>query len=481
MKKYLKSLFTISLLGILLTSCNETNPTSSSENNSSSNTTSKEENFYVVTWKNYDGTILEIDENVLKGSTPSYDGEIPLKNEDDKYTYTFNGWSPNLSEVISDITYTATFKEDLKIYNLVVTSLDTSKGNVSVKGTPNFGEEIVVNASPSEGYDFVGWYDDNNSLVSLDNPYTFKMPNHDYSLIAHFEVDEKTKWDINHGVVPTIDEENMQITYGLYPQTRVSDSTLIKSLESLAETSINDWYLFENEYYVKESAHLISDPTSNKKFDDGTDIVEGEKYWFKVEPIKWNIIQKNHSNNEYYLLTSLLLDTQPFNQSNSSKVVEGETIYANNYEHSQIRSWLNETFFNKAFALNNSYINEILVDNSGASTDKTDNPYVCSNTLDKIFLPSYKDLTNEEYGFSSNRLSKDENRVAKTTDYSRIKGAFAPTKSNSSGCYWTRSPYDISGGNYIWYGASDGSLMQQSATWTYLCVRAAINITINNL
>lgn len=479
MKKHLKSIFTISLLGMLLTSCNEFNSTSSSEINPTSDTS--EEISYVVTWKNYDGTILEIDENVLKGSSPSYDGEIPLRNEDDKYTYTFNGWSPSLSEVTSDITYTATFKEDLKYYSFVVTSQDTSKGNVSVVGTPNFNNDIVISAFSNEGYDFVGWYDDNNLLVSKDNPYTFKMPNHDYSLIAHFEENEKTKWDINHGVIPTLDEENMQITYGLYPQSKISDSKLIESLNSLTEKSINDWYLFENEYYVKENAHLISDTTSNKKFDDGTDIVEGEKYWFKVEPIKWNIVQKNDSTNEYYLLTSLLLDTQPFNQSNNSKVVDGETIYANNYEHSQIRSWLNDTFFNKAFALNSSYINETLVGNSALSADKDDNPYLCSNTIDKVFLPSYKDLTNEEFGFSSNRYSKDEYRVVKTTDYSRVKGAFAPTKSNSNGCYWTRSPYDTNDGCYIWYSTSDGQIFQQSATWTYLCIRAAINITIDNL
>lgn len=64
---------------------------------------------FTVTWKNYDGEILEIDENVEKGTTPSYDGVTPTHPFDDTYIYTFSGWSPELSSVESDITYTATF------------------------------------------------------------------------------------------------------------------------------------------------------------------------------------------------------------------------------------------------------------------------------------------------------------------------------------------------------------------------------------
>lgn len=33
--------------------------------------------YVTVTWLNYDGSILEIDENVPYGSTPNYDGETP--------------------------------------------------------------------------------------------------------------------------------------------------------------------------------------------------------------------------------------------------------------------------------------------------------------------------------------------------------------------------------------------------------------------
>ena len=76
-----------------------------------------QKSLYTVTWKNYDGTVLEIDYNVLEGTTPTYDGATPTK-EEEGYLYTFNGWSPTVSSIYSDKTYTAQFNVTLAIPNL---------------------------------------------------------------------------------------------------------------------------------------------------------------------------------------------------------------------------------------------------------------------------------------------------------------------------------------------------------------------------
>jgi len=65
-------------------------------------------NRYAVTWLNADSTVLEKD-SADYGSMPSYDGETPVKERDDDYVYIFSGWSPELTEVTADATYTAVF------------------------------------------------------------------------------------------------------------------------------------------------------------------------------------------------------------------------------------------------------------------------------------------------------------------------------------------------------------------------------------
>ena len=86
------------------------------------------------------------------------------------------------------------------------------------------------------------------------------------------------------------------IKYGLYPQKYVSDASIVTGLNNLSTTDSDDWVLYNGEYYAKKVAQ--PKPTypnnSNYKFDDGVAIVEGNTYWFKCEPILWNILSNNN-------------------------------------------------------------------------------------------------------------------------------------------------------------------------------------------
>lgn len=279
---------------------------------------------------------------------------------------------------------------------------------------------------------------------------------------------------IYHGELPVLSEDEKTLTYGLYPQTNINDFDLVSKLDTLTIPESNGWYLYNGEYYAKVSA----DPyDSSCVFDNGTTIVSGTTYWFKCEPIVWNVLSNN--NGEYYIVSSVLLDARYYyNEAASSRTIDGQTVYPNNYKYSDIRTWLNAYFYNSAFALGNEYIQTTTVDNSAATTENTSNDHACANTEDKVFLPSYQDYINSDYGFSTSTNSTDT-RCCRTTDWARARGAYYYTSSGSyqyNGDYWTRSPnfHDTR----AWLVKGDGGLNGYYIVTYASSVRPALSVKI---
>ena len=79
-------------------SSSSSNKLATSESKISSSVSNNNDNTkkYTITWKNFDGSVLEVDNDVTYGSLPSYDGAIPTKNSNDN-SYVFNSWSPALT------------------------------------------------------------------------------------------------------------------------------------------------------------------------------------------------------------------------------------------------------------------------------------------------------------------------------------------------------------------------------------------------
>jgi len=278
------------------------------------------------------------------------------------------------------------------------------------------------------------------------------------------------------GITPMFSTKNKTVTYGLYPQKNVNDSSLVSALNGLAASESNGWYLYDGEYYAKLSAKPYTANSFTSKFDNGTTIVRGTTYWFKCEPIVWNVL--SNSNDKCYVLSSVLLDAYCYRDSQSSRTIEGKTVHANNYKYSDIRTWLNDGFYNSAFALGNSHIQTTTVSNSASTTNSTDNPYACDSTQDNVFLPSYKNYINSSYGFSTS-TSSTNTRYCRTTDWARARGAWYETSSSYlyNGHYWTRSPR--SDHSYsAWYVRYDGCLdpTKRFVDTRFVSVRPAIKI-----
>ena len=259
--------------------------------------------------------------------------------------------------------------------------------------------------------------------------------------------------------------EGDYIYFGEYPQTLKADSVTITST-----TDERGYYLGDDGcYYAKVSA----DPHYNDfTFSTGASITKGTVYYFKVEPIRWRILSEE--NGEAFLLCDSIIDVLPYQwdfydryqtyYNNADGVPEG--TYANNYKYSEIRAWLNTTFYETAFsALQQEIILITEVDNSAKSTNPHGNEtahnggvneYVCENTNDKIFLLSQEEATNEAYGFSSSE-SADESREMITSDYSRALGALMITTEDyyGNGWWYHRSP-DCNRSGYAYRSSTDG-------------------------
>ena len=73
---------------------------------------------FTITWKNWDGTVLEKDEGTVYGSTPEYDGALPVRPQDERKTYSFLAWTPETKTVTRDAVYTASFLPTTRSYTV---------------------------------------------------------------------------------------------------------------------------------------------------------------------------------------------------------------------------------------------------------------------------------------------------------------------------------------------------------------------------
>ncbi len=119
-------------------------------------------NSYTIIWQNHDGTVLETDNNVPYGTTPTYDGATPTKTGDAQFSYSFTGWSPTIASVTSNNTYTAQFAQSTNTYTVTWqnhdgTVLETDT-NVSYGTTPTYNQSNPTKTSTIDyDYSFTGW------------------------------------------------------------------------------------------------------------------------------------------------------------------------------------------------------------------------------------------------------------------------------------------------------------------------------------
>ena len=187
------------------------------------------------------------------------------------------------------------------------------------------------------------------------------------------------------------------ISFGSYPQTKVTDTTLITALN--AQTLQADNTVTYNGSKYKRV--YFTTLTNECQADNG--YYKNTVYWFKFEPIQWRVL--SNTNDEFLVMAVKILETR----QNTAP-----------WSFSILRTWLNNDFYNTAF--NTAERTQIKT-----STVINDPIFGDDNTSDKLFLLSYGEVTYPAYGFNS-----DTARMARGTDFSKSSGLYV----SSGYSYW---------------------------------------------
>ena len=136
---------------------------------------------YEITFRNYNNRVL-LSTSVAYGTMPTYTGETPTRARTAQYTYIFAGWSPELTEVAGDATYTAVYESVLNQYTVLFLNEDGTeldRQTVDYGSTPTYqGETPTKESDEQYSYTFAGWTP-RIVAVTKDATYTATYTQHD--------------------------------------------------------------------------------------------------------------------------------------------------------------------------------------------------------------------------------------------------------------------------------------------------------------
>lgn len=192
---------------------------------------------------------------------------------------------------------------------------------------------------------------------------------------------------------------------GEYPATYKKDVSL-----KTTTPDADGYYLgYDGNRYAKvASAHFNKQWSATNFFQNGNDLIkEGETYYFKVEEIKWRILENDGD-------TALVMPTQILFRhkfQDSKTAVNG--IDVRDYKNSDVRAYMNDELIKKIFTAEQraviltSWVNnhKDVIGWSGS-----DSPW--QDTYDKLYLPAWSEIKDINYTY----------RQLLVSDYQRASG-----------------------------------------------------------
>lgn len=208
------------------------------------------------------------------------------------------------------------------------------------------------------------------------------------------------------------------VYFGSYPQTEVTGDDLTEAIIEAPYDSNGDAWVDGTKY------RRISEDDTNYI---GCDFGDSAYRYFKWERIKWRVLQNDDST--LFVVADQGLDCKDYN----------EELTSIKWESSTLRNWLNDTFYRTAFSSNeqNAIVEQTLVNE--------DNQYFGTkggnDTKDNVYLLSYKEAINPDYGFCENYDTYSVSRRLQTSDYAHALGVYNTNDNYAGNCrWWLRSP-----------------------------------------
>lgn len=288
-----------------------------------------------------------------------------------------------------------------------------------------------------------------------------------------------------------ISADGKTVYFGSYPATQVTDDSVISALTRIAGNPLSSDKWNSYGYYIGGEAqdfmryadiqynsvkyrgvHFTSyrpyyttiESSEQRSYQDNNGYAVDTIYWFAYETLSWRVLSK--TDGTALLVSDSIIDSREYYPQ--SKGTNGNA--ANNYAMSAVRSFLNDSFYNTAFSdKQKTNIVSTEVDNGASSTGFDSNKYAVQNTTDNVFLLSYADVVNAEYGFNT-----DENRKLDATDYAKAQGL----RTDGGARWWLRSPnnrYDFYARYVDGYGYAE---YNQYVYWSHLGIVPALTIKL---
>ncbi len=448
--------------------------------------------------------IVDWDLNLHIGSddnTTTYPKTFTVKDEDiylnapTKTGYTFLGWyeDADFQTPAKDFIPSGTAK-NLSLYAkwassyLITYDLGDPRASNNPENPATYTEyndvilespvcyELNANGDLTGGnYTFLGWYDTDGNKISK----IVASNKQDITLTA--------RWDLSKPVYYTVySRDNQQyVTFGRYPQHILDDKRTIAELNqkiengTLSPNPVTGLYTYNNTLYIKTTATPYQ---NNMYFSDGQSINKDQVYYFIVEPITWRVLSGDPSDpkSDVLLLSEEVLTAHLFRSDLTVRSYQGATVYANNWEYSDIRNFLNNDFYNEAFMEGEaSFIEHTLVDFS-QKTAHYDRFANGKTTDDRVFLLSYADTANTDYGWNHWTIKEDPSKIAKATDYAKAMGVYASLnsgKEHDGAHWWLRSSGDFEERASV--TAAIGTVGTYDVSCKAIGVRPAIKVKFN--